>query len=137
MRGEGRSCGVSANAYRCAHHVTWIPNKLWRSTVPPYLNYVQDPPTASSIADTSLCYGTVSTEPLKEIHSLCFRPAIILSPPGRLVTPVILKKSMGARHRVGIGLSYRPARLHRRAVRVIKKTNNKHLRTRCIVIKQK
>jgi hypothetical protein len=27
----------------------------------------------------------------------------------------ILKKSMGARHRVGIGLSYRPARLHRLA----------------------
>jgi hypothetical protein len=26
-----------------------------------------------------------------------------------------LKKSMGARHRVGIGLSYRPARLHRLA----------------------
>ena len=25
----------------------------------------------------------------------------------------IFKKSMGARHRVGIGLSYRPARLHR------------------------
>ncbi len=24
----------------------------------------------------------------------------------------IFKKSMGARHRVGIGLSYRPARLH-------------------------
>jgi hypothetical protein len=27
----------------------------------------------------------------------------------------ILKKSMGARHRVGIGISYRPARLHRLA----------------------
>jgi hypothetical protein len=27
----------------------------------------------------------------------------------------IFKKSMGARHRVGIGLSYRPARLHRLA----------------------
>jgi hypothetical protein len=27
----------------------------------------------------------------------------------------IFKKSMGARHRVGIGLSYRPARIHRLA----------------------
>jgi hypothetical protein len=26
------SCGVSANEYSCAHHVTWSPNKLWRST---------------------------------------------------------------------------------------------------------
>ncbi len=28
---------------------------------------------------------------------------------------VIFKQSMGARHRVGIGLTYRPARLHRLA----------------------
>jgi hypothetical protein len=28
MRGEGGSCGVSANEYSCAHHVTWSPNKL-------------------------------------------------------------------------------------------------------------
>jgi hypothetical protein len=32
MRGEGVSCGVLANEYSCAHHVTWSPNKLWRST---------------------------------------------------------------------------------------------------------
>ncbi len=25
------SCGVSANEYSCVHHVTWSPNKLWRS----------------------------------------------------------------------------------------------------------
>jgi hypothetical protein len=25
-------CGVSANEYSCAHHVTWSPNKHWRST---------------------------------------------------------------------------------------------------------
>ncbi len=31
MRGEGGTCGVSANDYSCAHHVTWSPNKLWRS----------------------------------------------------------------------------------------------------------
>jgi hypothetical protein len=31
MRGEGGRCGVSANEYSCAHHVTWSPNKLWRS----------------------------------------------------------------------------------------------------------
>ncbi len=31
MRGEGGSCGVSANEYSCAHHVTWSPNILWRS----------------------------------------------------------------------------------------------------------
>ncbi len=29
--GGGGSCGVSANQYSCAHHVTWSPNKLWRS----------------------------------------------------------------------------------------------------------
>jgi hypothetical protein len=28
----GGSCGVSANEYNCAHHVTWSPSKLWRST---------------------------------------------------------------------------------------------------------
>ncbi len=27
----GWGCGVSANEYICAHHVTWSPNKLWRS----------------------------------------------------------------------------------------------------------
>jgi hypothetical protein len=32
IRGEGGSCGVSANEYSCAHHVTWSPNKLGRST---------------------------------------------------------------------------------------------------------
>jgi hypothetical protein len=32
MRGEGGSCRVSANEYSIAHHVTWSPNKLWRST---------------------------------------------------------------------------------------------------------
>jgi hypothetical protein len=26
-----RGFGVSANEYSCAHHVTWSPNKLWRS----------------------------------------------------------------------------------------------------------
>jgi hypothetical protein len=29
--GEGGELGVSANEYNCAHHVTWSPNKLWRS----------------------------------------------------------------------------------------------------------
>ncbi len=29
--GDG-GCGVSANEYSCVHHVTWSPNKLWRST---------------------------------------------------------------------------------------------------------
>jgi hypothetical protein len=40
-RGElrGEVCGVSANEYSCAHYVTWSPNKLWRSTVTPYLTY--------------------------------------------------------------------------------------------------
>jgi hypothetical protein len=32
MRGEGGSCGVSANENSWSHHVTWSPNKLWRST---------------------------------------------------------------------------------------------------------
>jgi hypothetical protein len=32
MRGKGGRCGVSANEYTCAHHVTWSPNKLCRST---------------------------------------------------------------------------------------------------------
>ncbi len=30
MRGGGY-CGASANEYICANHVTWSPNKLWRS----------------------------------------------------------------------------------------------------------
>ncbi len=32
MRGEGGSYGVSANECSCAHHMTWSPNKLWKST---------------------------------------------------------------------------------------------------------
>jgi hypothetical protein len=44
MRGEGGSCWVSAKENSCAHHVTWSPNKLWRSTVPPYLTYVAKAP---------------------------------------------------------------------------------------------
>jgi hypothetical protein len=28
----GGGCRVSVNEYSCAHHVTWNPNKLWRST---------------------------------------------------------------------------------------------------------
>ncbi len=32
MRGEGGTCGISANQYSCAHHVTWSPNELWRFT---------------------------------------------------------------------------------------------------------
>jgi hypothetical protein len=32
MRGEGGSCGFSANEHSCKHHVTWSPNELWRST---------------------------------------------------------------------------------------------------------
>ncbi len=35
MRGEGGNCGVSADGYSCAHHVTWSLNKVWRSM---YLN---------------------------------------------------------------------------------------------------
>jgi hypothetical protein len=31
MRGDAGNCGVSADEYSCAHHVTWSPNKLWRS----------------------------------------------------------------------------------------------------------
>ncbi len=31
MRGEGGVAGVSANEYSCAYHMTWSPNKLWRS----------------------------------------------------------------------------------------------------------
>jgi hypothetical protein len=34
--GGGGSCGVSANEYSCAHHVTWSPNK----DLLPYLTYV-------------------------------------------------------------------------------------------------
>ncbi len=33
----GEGCGVSANEYRCAHHVTLRPNKLGDLT--PYLTY--------------------------------------------------------------------------------------------------
>jgi hypothetical protein len=29
--GRGGGSGVSANENSCAHHVTWSPNKLWRS----------------------------------------------------------------------------------------------------------
>jgi hypothetical protein len=38
MRGEGESCGVSANEYSGAHHVTWSPNNF--GDLPPYLTMV-------------------------------------------------------------------------------------------------
>ncbi len=41
IAGDRGGCGVSANEYSCAHHVTWGPSKLWRST-PPYLTYERD-----------------------------------------------------------------------------------------------
>jgi hypothetical protein len=36
--GGGVAGGVSANEYSCVHHVTWSPNKFWRS-ITPYLTY--------------------------------------------------------------------------------------------------
>jgi hypothetical protein len=40
MQGKGGSCGVSANEYSYAHHVTWSPNKpstsifnLWKHRI--------------------------------------------------------------------------------------------------------
>ncbi len=36
--GDTGGCRTSANEYRCTHHVTWSPNKLWRSTSP-HLTY--------------------------------------------------------------------------------------------------
>ncbi len=41
LGGGGGRCGVSANEYICAQR-TWSPNKLRRSTVPPYLNHDQE-----------------------------------------------------------------------------------------------
>ncbi len=37
MRGDGRGCGVSANEYSRAHHLTWGPIKF--GDLPPYLTY--------------------------------------------------------------------------------------------------
>ncbi len=37
MRGEGRSCGVSANEYSCEHHVIWSQRNF--GDLPPYLTY--------------------------------------------------------------------------------------------------
>jgi hypothetical protein len=40
MRGDGRGgCGVSANDYSCAHHVTWSQNTVNFRDLPPYLTY--------------------------------------------------------------------------------------------------
>jgi hypothetical protein len=51
MRG---SCGVSANEYSCAHHVTWSPNKLWRST--PYLTLCRRPSLTYSSCSWLRCF---------------------------------------------------------------------------------
>jgi hypothetical protein len=57
------------------------------------------------------------------IFKLLRSPGIYLKesiPSNYVVSPGILEQSMGARKRVGIGLSYRPARLHRLAGRYVK-----------------
>jgi hypothetical protein len=41
--GGGELRGLSANEYGCAHHVTWSPNKLWRSSFILYLTSVRSP----------------------------------------------------------------------------------------------
>ncbi len=35
-------CGVWANENSCAHHVTWSPNRLWRSNFILYLTYANN-----------------------------------------------------------------------------------------------
>ncbi len=57
----GGSCGVSANEYSCAHHVTWSPNKLWRSTFIfnlcwiPFVNQAYSKATHNSKNISPLC----------------------------------------------------------------------------------
>ena len=56
------------------------------------------------------------TEPGARIFKLLRNPRIDSKepiPPSCVARAGIFKKSMGARHRGGIGFSYRPARLHR------------------------
>jgi hypothetical protein len=45
----------------------------------------------------------------------CLGLSILMYWPGQMTRAGIFKQSMGARSRGGIGLSYRPARLHRLA----------------------
>jgi hypothetical protein len=52
MRGQGGICGVSDNEYRCTHHVTCSPNKLWRSTS--IFNLWIEPRSAATLALTAL-----------------------------------------------------------------------------------
>jgi hypothetical protein len=51
--GGGGGCGVSANEYSCAHHVTWSPNKLRRSTIPQYL------PSFTTVKETHVAHPLV------------------------------------------------------------------------------
>ncbi len=57
--GAGKG-GVSANEYSCAHHETWSPNKLWRST---------------SIFNLCLCRSLINCSFRKEIRSTLIRHA--------------------------------------------------------------
>jgi hypothetical protein len=49
MRGAGGSCGVSANEYSCAHHVTWSPNKNFGDP-PPSLTYGREQWTVLAVS---------------------------------------------------------------------------------------
>jgi hypothetical protein len=72
MRGEGGNCGVSANEYSFAHHVTWSPNKLWRATVPPYFTYGYSTPI-------QYCWWVLSD--VTALQNNCPLPAYNYTPP--------------------------------------------------------
>jgi hypothetical protein len=64
----------------------------------------------TKVATTQFCEGGGGEgEPVKML-GIC-----LLTGPQSTARAGIFKKSMGARHRGGIGFSYRPARLHRLA----------------------
>ncbi len=87
--------GVQCSALACTQH-TWPRTEL--NTV-----YVRTYSTAVTVQHCSQRHtGILNQKPTASLLSLNFRAGIF-------------KQSMGARNRVGIGLSYLPARLHRLA----------------------
>ncbi len=93
MRGEGESCGVLANEYSCANHVTWSQNKLWGSTsmfnlwpsvsTTPVANLPPVPLVSLVLVANLLPVPSVSMNPVGELPPVSTTPVAVNDTSGK------------------------------------------------------
>jgi len=69
MRKDGWGCGVSANEYNCAHHVTLSPNKLWRTNS--IFNLCPSPSARSPLWQVVIAMGKDSEHTMPRLPQSC------------------------------------------------------------------